>query len=85
MKYLLIALLLAGCSTPVPVARKFPDVPSELMEDCQTLQQTQDNAKLSEVITIVTKNYSQYHECRARQAAWKEWYDSQKKIFEEVK
>ena len=85
MRSLLIVLLLAGCSTAVPVARHFPDVPEEIRSECPTLQQTQDNAKLSDVITIVTKNYSQYHECRAKQAAWIEWYDTQKKIFDEVK
>lgn len=85
MRSLLIVLLLAGCSTAVPVARKFPDVPSEILAECSTLQQTQDDAKLSDVITVVTKNYSQYHECRAKQAAWVEWYETQKKIFDEVK
>ena len=85
MRSLLIVLLLVGCATDVPVARNFPDVPAEIRSECPTLQQTQDNAKLSDVLTTVTKNYSQYHECRAKQAAWIEWYETQKKIFDEVK
>jgi hypothetical protein len=84
MRALLIVLLLTGCGS-VPVARNFPEVPAEIIRECPTLQQTQNDAKLSDVLTTVTKNYSQYHECRARQAAWIEWYNTQKKIFDEVK
>lgn len=90
MRLLVAALLitLSGCSmfsTTVPVARKFPDAPSELMQACPELMQTPQGSKLSEVLTIVNKNYSTYHECRARQEAWIEWYSAQKQIFDEVK
>jgi hypothetical protein len=83
-----LCLILSGCSlfsTSVPVERHFPDVPTELKVECPDLQQTPPGAKLSEVLSVVTKNYSTYHECRARQSSWIEWYDAQKKIFEEVK
>lgn len=83
-----VCLTLSGCSmfsTTVPVARKFPDVPAEMQQACPELLQTPAGAKLSEVLTIVNKNYSSYHTCRARQEAWIEWYAAQKKIFEEVK
>ena len=40
MKYLLIlTLLLAGCSTTVPVKRTFPDVPEELKMSCPDLKE----------------------------------------------
>ena len=83
-----LCITLAGCSmfsTTVPVKQKFPDAPAELMQVCPELLQTPQGAKLSEVLTVVNKNYSAYHECRTRQEAWIEWYSAQKKIFDEVK
>lgn len=82
---LLVILALTGCSS-VPVARHFPDVPDELKVVCPELQETDPSTtKLSEVITVVTNNYSQYHECRAKVDTWIEWYNSQKQIFDSVK
>jgi hypothetical protein len=86
MKKLLILLLLAGCSTTVPVARKFPDVPVALKEPCKPLTQVkQDTTKLSEVITVVVDNYTEYHMCSTKVDMWIEWYSSQKEIFDSVK
>ena len=62
MKKLLIVLLLAGCRTTVPVARKFPEVPDVLMVPCPPLTQIKEGTtKLSEVIGVVTDNYFEYH------------------------
>lgn len=83
--YMLPVLLLAGCFKTVPVARNFPAVPAELQQRCADLHKTPDSTQLSDVVKTVTKNYSLYHDCRARNDAWIEWYDAQKKIFEEVK
>jgi len=86
MKKLLICLLLAGCSTTVPVKRNFPEVPQILKKSCSELKEVKDGTvKLTEVLMVVTENYSQYHECKITVDAWIEWYDQQKKIFEEVK
>lgn len=86
MKKLLICLLLAGCSTTVPVQRNFPDVPKELKTPCVELKEVKEGTtKLSEVLIVVTENYSQYYECKITVDAWIEWYNQQKKIFEEVK
>jgi hypothetical protein len=86
MKKLLVCLLLAGCSTTVPVKRNFPDVPQVLKTPCPELKEVQEGTvRLSDVLSVVTDNYSQYHECKITVEAWIEWYDQQKKIFEEVK
>ena len=77
-------LLLTGCGS-VPVKRTFPDVPQEFKVACPDLQLVEQTTKLSDVVITVTKNYGQYHECKAKVEAWTEWYDSQKKIFESVK
>ena len=86
MKYLLIVLLLlSGCSTTVPVTAKFPDAPKYATETCPQLQKLNNDAKLSDVATTVTINYSTYYECAVKNDAWIEWYQIQKHIFESVK
>jgi len=85
MRYLLIALLLSGCSTVVPVVAKFPDAPGKgAMTACPALQKLKDDAKLSDVANTVTVNYSTYYECAVRADAWQEWYAVQKIIFEKA-
>ena len=38
MRALVLCLFLVGCSTAVPVARKFPDAPETLMTPCVQLK-----------------------------------------------
>jgi len=87
MRTLLLVSLIAlgGCSTTVPVTVKFPKAPSELMTTCPDLKQTQPTSKLSDVLQVVTDNYSQYYECRVKLDSWIEWYKTQNKLFEELK
>lgn len=85
MKILLIALLLTGCSTVVPVARTMPDAPEPLMEKCIPLAKLKEEPKLSEVAASVSYNYSLYHECSLKVEEWQNWYSKQKQIFEQVK
>lgn len=87
MRYLLLALAITitGCSTVVPVARKFPEAPAELRTACPDLRQTETTTQLSKVIETVVENYGSYHECKIRVESWNEWYDTQKKIFDELK
>jgi hypothetical protein len=83
---ILCTLLLTGCSTTVPVKRNFPDVPAELKEKCVELNQLPpETQKLSEVLTSVTKNYTEYHLCSNKVDLWIEWYNTQKQVFDEVK
>ena len=86
MKKLLIVLLLSGCSTTVPVARKFPEMPESLGKPCLPLTQLkEDTTKLSDVITVVSDNYMEYHKCSDKVDMWIEWYRLQKEIFDSVK
>lgn len=82
--HLLVAsLFLAGC-TAVPVKQSFPAAPDVIMQRCPDLEQVAaGTTKLSDVLVIVTNNYSKYHQCQVNQDIWIEWYTSQKKIFEE--
>jgi hypothetical protein len=86
MKLLLLipAVLLTGCLV-TPVKRNFPEVPPEIMLACPDLKTIEPTEKLSDVLKVVTDNYGQYHECRAKVDAWVEWYKTQKQIFESVK
>jgi hypothetical protein len=85
MKYLILVLLLAGCSTTVPVTAKFPEPPKYSSEACPQLQSLKEGAKLSDVANTVTINYSTYYECAVKNDAWIEWYQIQKRIYESVK
>ena len=87
MKYLiLLPLLLAGCSTTVPVAMKFPDAPPVLMEKCPPLQtiEKQEDVSIIDITKNVTVNYTTYYECGVKVENWIEWYKDQKKIFDKV-
>lgn len=85
MKYLLLVLLLAGCSTTVPVTAKFPEAPKYAKDACPQLEKLKDESKLSDVAKTVAVNYSSYYECAVKNDAWIEWYEIQKRIFEGVK
>lgn len=87
MRYLILLapLLLTGClfKDPVPVKQVWPDVPKELLEACPDLKQLDNKtAKLSEIISVVSDNYSQYYDCKAKVDDWITWYNGQKKIYE---
>jgi len=88
MKLLIVSLviILAGCSTTVPVARKFPEAPQVLKEKCESLKLIQgDKVAITEMLKVIVHNYSLYHECSTKVEGWQEWYEAQKKIFNEVK
>jgi predicted metallo-beta-lactamase superfamily hydrolase len=84
-RLLFITLLLTGCSTVVPVKQEFPSVPDELKSACQNLKQIEPTTKLSDVVSVVTYNYSLYQECQLKSQQWIEWYDNQNSIFKSVK
>ena len=80
-----LALALSACVS-VPVERKFPKAPEELMTACPNLQTIPDGTtQLSVVVEAVTTNYGQYQLCQTKTSTWIDWYNEQKKIFESVK
>ena len=84
MKNIIVAFILlvcAGC-TQVPVKPEFPKAPNALMEECKPLK-TIDKPKvvMSELMTTVTENYTEYYVCATKVTAWQEWYNKQKKIY----
>lgn len=87
-KFLLLlpaVVLLTGCLA-TPVKRNFPEVPAELKTACPDLKTLDTSTEqLSKVITVVTDNYAQYHECKLKVDMWILWYGKQKEIFDSVK
>lgn len=82
---LLAPLLLTGClfKQPVPVKQVWPDVPKELLDACPDLKLVDPKTdKLSDIIGVVSDNYSTYYECKAKVDDWIVWYRGQKKIYE---
>jgi hypothetical protein len=80
--------MLAGCASVVPVSTKFPDVPEEYLKPADKLTPLPEHKgkpKLSDLLDNVNENYSKYYELRDKYNGWIEWYNTQKKIQEEVK
>ena len=82
-----ILFMLSACSsTKVPVVAKFPEEPGKAaMEKCPQLTTVENGVKLSKLTETVTMNYNTYYECAVKVDTWQEWYQIQKKIFEDIK
>ena len=88
MKIVLVSLLvlLTACTQPVPVKPVWPEIPPVLNETCSDLEQVNTSTdKISDLLTIITDNYSYYHECKFKVEAWIDWYNRQKAIYNTVK
>ena len=83
LSFLFVAVIVTGCSTAVPVTAKFPEAPGlGSMTTCPQLQKLGDGAKLSDVASTVTVNYGTYYECAVKVDTWREWYEIQRRIYE---
>ena len=52
---------------------------------CPDLAQIPETNKLSEVLPVVADNYGQYYTCKDTVDSWIDWYNTQKKIFDNIK
>lgn len=82
---IMVILAITGCSTTVPVTARFPDAPRLGLGTCPQLKTVSEGVKLSELTNTVTINYSTYYECAVKADQWTEWYEIQKRIFENTK
>jgi hypothetical protein len=81
----LLSCLLSACSL-LPVQRKFPDAPPELLKKCQDLKLVPENTTaITDMLKVVVENYAIYHECANRNSGWQQWHEKQKKTFENGK
>jgi hypothetical protein len=82
---ILLALMLTGCET-VPVKPVYPEVPVELMQQCQDLKLLEgDVTTLSKLMETVAYNYALYHQCSEQNSALIEWHKRQAEILNSVK
>lgn len=92
MKFLtliIIVLSLSGCALfqkPVPIVPKFPDSVPELMKKCEELKTLEgDKVAITELLKTVVQNYTLYYECSNKVEGWQEWYNMQRKVFDNLK
>ena len=84
--YIILAFLITACSTAVPLSQSFPVAPDLLMEKCPELKTIAgEKVTIIEFTKTVSENYTTYHQCAGRTDAWIDWYNQQKKIWEEMK
>jgi hypothetical protein len=82
---LCIASLLTACSTAVPLTQRFPDAPDMLKEKCPELKIiVGEKVSIVDFTRTVSENYTTYYQCSGKNDAWINWYNQQKKIWEEV-
>jgi hypothetical protein len=83
--FIILAFLITACSTAVPVTQNFPEAPDMLMEKCPELKTIQgEKISIVDFTRVVSENYTTYYQCAGRTEAWIDWYNKQKKIWEEV-
>ena len=86
MKYvlaLILAVFLSACGHTVPAKPQFPVAPPSILEPCETLEQLQTGATLSDVARTVSANYTRYHECNLKHGEFVRWYKLQEKNYNE--
>lgn len=87
MKALILipTILLAACTSVVPVTQPWPQAPGVLVgEPCPALNKLQPVPQLSQVAKTVANNYSEYYQCAAKLEAWQRWYREQQIIHESL-
>jgi hypothetical protein len=88
MKRLLIvaamSVALMGCKTVEPVTYNFPTAPKIIMEPCEELNVLARDAQLSDLMITITMNYMKYHECKNKNQGWIDWYNEQRRLYEEA-
>jgi hypothetical protein len=83
--FIILAFLITACSTAVPVTQRFPNAPEMLMEKCPPLRTiTGEKVSIVDFTRTVSENYTTYYQCAGRTEAWIDWYDQQKKIWDET-
>jgi hypothetical protein len=83
--FIVLAFLITACSTAVPLTAGFPEAPAMLKEKCPELKTIPgEKVTIIEFTRTVSENYTTYYQCAGRTEAWIDWYNQQKKIWEEI-
>ena len=55
------------------------------MKKCEDLKKIEgDKVAITEMLKVVVHNYSLYWECSAKVDGWQDWYNAQKKIYDNI-
>jgi len=82
---IVLAFIITACSTAVPVTQNFPTAPDLLMEKCPELKTiVGQRVTIIEFTKTVSENYTTYYQCAGKNDAWIDWYQQQKKIWEQI-
>lgn len=84
--FLSLIILVTGCSTVKPWP-EFPPLEESLMKPCPELIQLPVDVTItiSQLTESVVNNYTLRHLCANKVEGWKQWYETQKKIYDEAK
>jgi hypothetical protein len=83
--FILLVFLITACSTAVPLTQRFPDAPAMLKEKCPELKIIRgEKVTIVDFTKTVSENYTTYYQCAGRTDAWIDWYNQQKKIWDET-
>lgn len=83
--FIVLAFLITACSTAVPLTAGFPEAPAMLKEKCPPLKLIEgEKVSIVDFTRTVSENYTTYYQCAGRTDAWIDWYNQQKKIWEEL-
>ena len=83
--FIILAFLITACSTAVPLTQSFPQAPDMLMEKCPELKIiVGEKISIVDFTKTVSENYMTYYQCAGRTEAWIDWYQQQKKIWEQT-
>jgi hypothetical protein len=70
----------------VPIVPTFPNATPELMKKCEELKTIEgDKVLITDMLKIIVQNYTLYYECSTKVDGWQDWYNQQKKIYENLK
>lgn len=76
---LVLILLISGCTHFTISNKTFPQAPPSLLTKCPKLTKVGETDKASVLLSTVTSNYMQYHECSLKVEQWQYWYEEQRK------
>ena len=83
--FIVLAFLITACSTAVPLTQSFPEAPVMLKEKCPPLKLIEgEKVSIVDFTKTVSENYTTYYQCAGRTDAWIDWYNQQKKIWEDT-
>jgi len=82
---ILIAVLTGCAASSSPVKIKWPKAPEELMTPTADLTPLPtDKNTFADLLENANDNFAQYYILKSKIETWQQWYNTQKKIYEDA-